>query len=67
MVAVTWKVQAMIGDSGCSCARKGQPYLACGPVAIESIEGDRPMSIVWQLQRPLPAHWFREFSVLRGA
>jgi hypothetical protein len=36
-------------------------------VTLDSAEGDRPMSIVWQLQTPLPARLFREFSVLRGA
>jgi hypothetical protein len=35
-------------------------------VTLESAEGDRPMSIVWLLQTPLPARLFREFSVLRG-
>lgn len=46
--------------------RKGEPYLACGPVVMESIEGDRPMNIVWRFEQPLPAKWFREFSLLRG-
>jgi superfamily II DNA or RNA helicase/HKD family nuclease len=46
--------------------RKGDAYRACGPVTLESAEGDRPMSIVWALQTPLPARLFREFSVLRG-
>ncbi len=46
--------------------RKGEPYLACGPVVLESIEGDRPMNVVWHLDQPLPARWFREFSMLRG-
>ena len=46
--------------------RKGEAYRACGPVSLESAEGDRPMSIVWRLQTPLPARLFREFSVLRG-
>ena len=46
--------------------RKGEAYRACGPVTLESVEGDRPMSIVWLLQTPLPARLFREFSVLRG-
>ncbi len=47
-------------------ARKGEAYLACGPVVMESIEGDRPMNVVWRLRQPLPAKWFREFSMLRG-
>ena len=46
--------------------RRGDAYRACGPMKLESAEGDRPMSIVWQLQTPLPARMFREFSVLRG-
>jgi hypothetical protein len=45
---------------------KGDAYRACGPVTLESAEGDRPMSIVWQLNSPLPIRLFREFSVLRG-
>lgn len=47
-------------------ARKGDAYRACGPVELESAEGDRPMSIVWRFVKPLPARLFREFSVLRG-
>lgn len=46
---------------------KGEPYRACGRVQRESHEGDRPMSIVWRLETPLPAALFREFSVLRDA
>jgi len=46
--------------------RRGSEYRACGPVTIESAEGDRPMSIVWRLTTPLPARLFREFSVLRA-
>lgn len=47
-------------------ARKAEPYRACGPVTLESAEGDKPMSIVWRLATPLPIRLFREFSVLRG-
>jgi len=46
--------------------RKGDAYRACGPVVLDSAEGDRPMNIVWKLQAPLPVRLFREFSVLRG-
>jgi len=47
--------------------RKGDAYRACGRVMRESAQGDRPMSIVWALEVPLPARLYREFSVLRGA
>ena len=46
--------------------RKCDAYHACGEVALESAEGDRPMSIVWRFKIPLPIRLFREFSVLRG-
>jgi superfamily II DNA or RNA helicase/HKD family nuclease len=46
--------------------RKGSPYRCCGPVELVSAHGERPMSIVWALSRPLPVRLFREFSVLRG-
>jgi Domain of unknown function (DUF3427)/Helicase conserved C-terminal domain/Type III restriction enzyme, res subunit len=46
--------------------QRGDAYRACGPVTLQSAEGDRPMTIVWQLNSPLPIRLFREFSVLRG-
>lgn len=46
-------------------ARRAEPYRACGPVLLESVEGNRPLSITWKLVTPLPARLFREFSVLR--
>lgn len=46
--------------------RRSDAYKACGPVTLESAEGDRPMTIVWRLSTPLSARLFREFSVLRG-
>lgn len=45
------------------------PYRACGPVRLvnrEDIVGDRPMSITWTLEVPLPPRLFADFSVLRG-
>jgi hypothetical protein len=45
--------------------RKNEPYWACGLVSLEEASGNRPMSITWKLQIPLPARLFREFSVLR--
>jgi hypothetical protein len=48
---------------------KEDPYRACGPVYLSSIEdvtGDRPMNITWTLGVPLPPKLFSDFSVLRG-
>ena len=41
-------------------------YCAVGQVNKVSIQGDRPMSIVWRLEVPLPTELFRTFSVLRA-
>ena len=46
-------------------ATRNEPYRACGPVLLESSEGERPMNIVWQFAVPLPARLFSSFSVLR--
>jgi superfamily II DNA or RNA helicase/HKD family nuclease len=43
------------------------PYVALGPAIIEGEpSGDRPMSITWRLQVPIPLAMFRRFSVLRN-
>ncbi len=41
-------------------------YCTIGQVSRVTIEGDRPMSIVWRLEVPLPTELFRAFSVLRA-
>lgn len=48
-------------------ADRASPFIACGPVTLVESTGARPMNIVWQLQAPMPARRFREFSVLRAA
>jgi superfamily II DNA or RNA helicase/HKD family nuclease len=45
------------------------PYHPCGPVTIgnpDDVAGNRPMSITWTLEVPLPPRLFSAFSVLRG-
>lgn len=42
-------------------------YVALGPVMLQGEpSGDRPMSITWRLQVPIPLAMFRRFSVLRN-
>lgn len=45
---------------------KGAAYCALGPATKVYIEGDRPMSLHWKLEIPLPMELFRAFSVLRA-
>lgn len=43
------------------------PFVACGAVTLDAYEGEKPMTIYWKLEVPLPLIVFHEFSVLRGA
>jgi hypothetical protein len=45
---------------------KQAAYCALGPAIKVHIEGDRPMSLQWKLDVPLPMELFRAFSVLRA-
>ena len=54
-----WRFQLFVRTA------KGQPYRACGPVALEQAEGSKPMSLRWRLEVPLPGPLVREFSILR--
>ncbi|MDG4867023.1 DUF3427 domain-containing protein [Guyparkeria sp. 1SP6A2] len=40
-----------------------EPFHFCGPLRYRRHEGSRPMSIVWELKYPLPAHLLREARV----
>jgi len=55
-----WKFQMFVRED------RNAAYCALGPISLVSQEGDRPISIVWQLDKPLSAELFRKFSVLRG-
>jgi superfamily II DNA or RNA helicase len=37
-----------------------EPYLFLGPATYVSHEGERPISFVWELKRPMPADFFAE-------
>jgi hypothetical protein len=56
-----WRFQLFVREDG------DHAFVALGPVKLESHEGDRPISIVWRLQHPMPTEIFRRFSVLRSA
>jgi superfamily II DNA or RNA helicase len=42
------------------------PYTFIGPADYVSHKGDRPISFVWKLQRPMPADFFRQAKVASG-
>lgn len=55
-----WRFQLFVREA------KGMPYRAMGPLAFVKSEGDRPMSITWDLRVPMPMSLFRQFSILRN-
>lgn len=42
------------------------PYLFLGPVRCVGAEGERPIRIVWELERAMPAGWFSEVKIAGG-
>jgi superfamily II DNA or RNA helicase/HKD family nuclease len=56
-----WKFQLFVRTD------QQSPYIACGPVRFIDAHGEKPMNIIWELERPLTARLFQLFSVLRGA
>jgi superfamily II DNA or RNA helicase len=42
------------------------PYLCLGPVRYVSHESEKPMQIIWELERPMPAAFFNETKVAAG-
>ncbi len=50
-------------SAGCPF-QASNPYVFAGPVRYRSHQGSRPMSVVWELEYPLPAHLFRESARL---
>lgn len=47
--------------------RRGTPFVFLGPLHYVSHTGSRPMSIYWDLERPMPAWFFEVCASLRAA
>lgn len=55
-----WTFQLFVQET------KDHAFRPCGPVQFVSYRGEKPMSITWKLEYPLPARLFEAFSLLRG-
>jgi superfamily II DNA or RNA helicase len=55
-----WRFQLFVRET------RDHPYRALGPAVLESWEGNRPVSITWRLEIPMPIELFTHYSVLRG-
>jgi superfamily II DNA or RNA helicase/HKD family nuclease len=55
-----WRFQLFVRET------TDHPFIALGPVNLEGIPtGNKPMSMFWKLERPIPTALFRRFTVLR--
>jgi hypothetical protein len=45
---------------------ESNPYLCLGPAHYVSHKADRPMQVIWELERPMPAELFSEAKVAAG-
>ncbi len=55
-----WKFQLFVRTN------KQAPYRALGNITYSSHSGDRPISIVWEIETPIPQTYFSQYSVLRA-
>jgi hypothetical protein len=44
---------------------KNSDYVALGEALLIKAEGERPISITWELKNAMPVELFRHFSILR--
>lgn len=61
-----WRVLLFVRAAKKDSRGLTMPYLFLGPVHCVSAEGDRPIQVVWELERAMPAGWFNEVKVAAG-
>lgn len=42
---------------------KGAPFLYCGRPVFESWAGERPITVTWRLQEPVPVHLLASLGI----
>jgi len=61
-----WRILLFVRSAKRDERKLTMPYLFLGPVRCVSAEGDRPIQIVWELDRPMPAGWFNAVKIAAG-
>jgi superfamily II DNA or RNA helicase/HKD family nuclease len=47
--------------------RKKEPFVFLGPARYSSHKDSRPMNIIWNLEHPIPAHFYENYASLLSA
>ena len=45
---------------------KAAPFLYCGQPVLQDWEGERPITVIWVLPQPVPAHLRKSLVVPEG-
>lgn len=53
-----WRIMLFVRRAKKDSRGVTMPYLFLGPARCVSASGERPIQIVWELERPMPASWF---------
>jgi superfamily II DNA or RNA helicase len=61
-----WRVLLFVRQHKRDDRRITSPYRFLGPVRYVEHEGEKPMQIIWELERPMPADFFREVKLAAG-
>ncbi len=61
-----WRTLLFVRQSKFDSRAMTRPYLFLGPVGYVSHEGERPMRIIWELERPMPSGFFADVKVAAG-
>ncbi len=66
LVEESWRILLFVRHKKWGARNLTSPYLFLGPVRYVSHEKEKPMRIVWDLERPMPAAFFNEVKVAAG-
>ncbi|MEM9491456.1 MAG: DUF3427 domain-containing protein, partial [Myxococcota bacterium] len=61
-----WRILLFVRPSKYDDRRITRPYLFLGPVRYVEHESEKPMRIIWALERPMPPDFFQQVKVAAG-
>jgi superfamily II DNA or RNA helicase/HKD family nuclease len=61
-----WRILLFVRKAKKDERKITMPYLFLGPVRCVSADSERPIQIIWELERPMPAGWFNEVKIAAG-
>jgi hypothetical protein len=61
-----WRILLFVRKAKKDERKITMPYLFLGSVRCVSAESERPIQIIWELERPMPPGWFNEVKIAAG-